>query len=508
MGPDSMEPDRYTIISADCHAGGNHAPVPRVPRPSRGATSSTPGGAGTRTRSATSRTTAAPATGTTSVASASSTPTASSPRSCSRTRCPPFFPTGSVDRPGAVADEDFAEAPRRAPRPQPLAGRLRRRATRAPAPASAQIFLNDVDEARQGRALGQGARPRRRAAARRLARHAVDRPAVLAELRPDLGGVPGARACRSPTTPAAAASPTTGATRSPTPCSCWRPGFFANRALWHLMHVRRLRAVPGPQVRDDRAGLGVGAAARSSAWTTSTSRMCGGRIGELGVPEPAPCPTKPQRVLPHATAASAPASRPRRRRARSTRSASTGSCGAATTPTTRRTSRSPGSRCAAAFAGWSEADLRDDPRRERGRACTASTSEPWVRLPQRWAHRWPSWRFRSMSCRRRPRARRSLAASRGVTDDGSRHRVDRAGDQPPAAAARQPARVLGLAAAASIELTQQATQVLLALDREGCSVAEIATAAHMDVGAVSRSCACSRTLGSRSGGRAPCTVAS
>ena len=43
-----------------------------------------------------------------------------------------------------------------------------------------------------------------------------------------------------------------------------------------------------------------------------------------------------------------------------------------------------------------------------------------------------------------------------------------------------------LAAAASIELTQQATQVLLALDREGCSVAKLATAAHMDVGAVSR----------------------
>ena len=134
-------------------------------------------------------------------------------------------------------------------------------ARRLPPGASglAQILLNDRRRRTRRRAVGQGSRPRRRAAARRLARHAVDRAAVLAALRPALGSCARSSSCRSPTTRAAAGIPNFGA-----PSGVDSGVRAGDRLLRQSRAVapddgRCLRAVPGPGAGDDRAGLRLGA---------------------------------------------------------------------------------------------------------------------------------------------------------------------------------------------------------------------------------------------------------
>ena len=124
---------------------------------------------------------------------------------------------------------------------------------------------------------------------------------------------------------------------------------------------RRVRALPEPQVRDDRAGLRVAArrCSRSStailktSATTAPSGSCASsrehvlpRVGHRVLPAELLGRREPSRA--------APTSRPRV----GTCSASTGSCGAATTPTTRAPTRSRASTCARSFHDWSEPDLQ------------------------------------------------------------------------------------------------------------------------------------------------------
>ena len=226
--------ERYTVISADCHAGGKPRAVPRVPRTSSTSTSfdewrgrySNPfrdlQGDG-RTRNWDDERRIARARGR---------------RHRRRGRLPEHDPAVLPDGPARRArrrrTEDFELR---------LAGlRAHNRwladfcaAQPGRRAGMAQIFLNDVDEAVDDIRVGEGERPaRRHPAARRLAGHALDRAAVLAATTTRCGPRARSSSCRSRTTPGAAASPTTAHTRPPVLMFVMETGFFANRALWHL----------------------------------------------------------------------------------------------------------------------------------------------------------------------------------------------------------------------------------------------------------------------------------
>ena len=276
--------DRYTIISADCHAGGNHAQYREYLDADVPATSSTPGAASTRTRSATSRTTAAPATGTTSAASATSHADGTSPRSCSRTRCRRSSRPASSSRRRPTRRGLRAPA-RRPPRPQPLARRLR--AARAPASAPASSRSSSTTSTTRSRTC---AGPRSTAcaghpAARRLARHSVDRAAVLADeydplwarVRGDLG---------MPVTHHSGGSgiPNYGSTRSPPCMFVLETASSPTASLWHLIDVAACSsASPNLKLVLTEQGCAWVPDAPAPASTACTSRWSDGRIGELGL---------------------------------------------------------------------------------------------------------------------------------------------------------------------------------------------------------------------------------
>ena len=111
------------------------------------ATTSTRGARSTRTRGRTCATpTCASATGTTSGATPTSTPTASSARSIFPNTVPPFYPGLRAVR-GAAEARGLRAPPRRHPGPQPLDGRLLRAASPSARAGIGQIFLNDIDDA-------------------------------------------------------------------------------------------------------------------------------------------------------------------------------------------------------------------------------------------------------------------------------------------------------------------------------------------------------------------------
>ena len=247
--------DRYTIISADCHAGGQPRARTASTSTRRGATSSTRGGASTRTPSATCRTTAAPATGTTSAASATSTPTARWPRSCSRTRCRRSSrPVRSWRRrraPRTSSDASPGSAPTTAGSPTSA------RSTRRSAPASLRSSSTTSTRRSKDVIWAKEHGLRGRPPAGRLARHPVDPTAVLQRVRPAVGRVPGARHARHP--------PLRWQRHPELPAHAdhHRDLHHGDRVLRQprpVAHhdVRRLRALPRPAADPDRTGFGVG----------------------------------------------------------------------------------------------------------------------------------------------------------------------------------------------------------------------------------------------------------
>ncbi len=231
-----------------------------------------------------------------------------------------------------------------------------------------QIFLNDVDEAIARRALDQGERAARRhpdlggpARLRRTSSRSTTRSTTRC------GRCARSSRCRSTPT-AAPACPTTAATpprrccsstRSPSTrsvrsCSCWSPGVFERfprlkfvmtemGCAWLPADARAPR--PDPRA-DPRHRPGGRAALRARARAAAAARPS----------------------TSGATAGSAPASPARTTPRRATRSASTGSCGAATTPTTRAPGPTPVRRSASASPTRRADEMRRILAGQRGRA--------------------------------------------------------------------------------------------------------------------------------------------
>ncbi len=169
---------------------------------------------------------------------------------------PPFFPTGVVIAPAPTAEEF----------PKRLAGlRAHNRwlvdfVAESPERRAglAQIALNDVDEAVSRRLWAKEQGLARHPPARRLARHPVDRPALLAVYDPFWA------ACQetglSITHHAGGSGiPNYGTAPVVDHDVRARVGLLRQPGPVAPHHVRRLRALPGPPVRDDRAGLVVAA---------------------------------------------------------------------------------------------------------------------------------------------------------------------------------------------------------------------------------------------------------
>ena len=350
--------ERYTIISADSHAGGTHAAVPRVPRPevprrlrrvARQVQEPVQGPA---------RQPPASATGTTRCASAAAEPTASSPRSCSPTPCrrssrasccSPARPSPrstSIGSPGIRAHNrwlvDFC-----ADFPERRAG-------------IGQIFVNDVDDAIDDAAAGS--RSTACAAASLMPEHPARRARGSSPLYDPVYD-PLWASCEELDIPVNAHGGTGSPNYGKVPAA---PAALHHRGrLLLAAPVRapaalgRVRAVPEAQVRDDRDGCGVAAAAccadldrrspgsarpaRPASCATATSTSCrsrrpstSSRTAGSGVSQPGPDDAAASHEC----------------------SASTGSCGAATTRTTRAPTRSPASTCASCSHDTPEDELQ------------------------------------------------------------------------------------------------------------------------------------------------------
>ena len=229
--------------------------VRRVSRARRTATSSRRGAAPTPTRSAICRATAAPATGTATAGSPTSKPTATSPRSSSRTRCrrssPPACsspvrrpapPTSIAAGPGCAPTTDGW--PTGAPNIRP-SGRCRPGVPQRRRPGGRRGPLGS--RRRTPRRHPHPGRPRRH-------RH---RAALLADLRPVVADVRGARAGRQPSLgqrPSRLRRPLGLAVHVGDRDRVVRPPSVLATA-----HERRVRPVPDAAFRAHRAGLRVAA---------------------------------------------------------------------------------------------------------------------------------------------------------------------------------------------------------------------------------------------------------
>ena len=251
--------ERYTIISADCHAGGSHAAYREYLDPAfledfdawRGKYKNPYKDLGDnrRLRNWDNEMRNSPAGGR---------------RRRRRGRVPEHgaavLPELRAVRPAAEAPTSTSTAGRR-PRPQPLARRLVRRVPRAP-----RRRRPDLPQRRRRRHRGRAAGSRSTAcgAAILLPNIAPDvqvgEAALRPGLRPAVGGA--ARTSRSPSTcTAAPATPTTARTRRRCCSTSTRSSSTRSGPFVQLRAVGRVRALPAPQVRDDRGRLRVGAAA-------------------------------------------------------------------------------------------------------------------------------------------------------------------------------------------------------------------------------------------------------
>ena len=208
-----------------------------------------------------------------------------------------------------------------------------------------QIFLNDVDDAIEGRPVDQGARPARRRAhlvdpARRRLREAAVRPGV----RPAVGAVRGPR--RPGEQPRRhRAARTTASTRPRALLFITEVQFYSQRPFVQLLFSGVFERFPKLKFVMTEMGC---------AWMPpmlkQLRRACSSRSARpvaparCATPRSTSCRSRPPstsaRTAGWASASPVAATPPR-----STRSASTGSCGGATTRTTRARARSRASTC-------------------------------------------------------------------------------------------------------------------------------------------------------------------
>ena len=328
--------DRYTLISADCHAGGNHGDVPRVPRAAYHDEFDALAGRVHATRSATCTGDGAHP----QLGRRAPHRRAGGRRRRGRGRVPEHgpavLPDGRGDRPPADARRSYElrlagiRAHNRwladwcADHPERRAG-------------IGQIFLNDVDEAVADVRWSPRARPARRdPAAGGARRHDAHRAALRAR-------------------------PTTRCGR------CARSSASSSTHHSGGAGIARLRAVPRRRRAvdrgDQRSSPGARSRTCSSAACSSASPACAscspsrarrgsrrcspsstaatrqmkhtGRIGELKYDARRGAAAEAERVLRPQLLGGRQLPEPGRGRGRATPSASTGTCGAATTPTTR-----------------------------------------------------------------------------------------------------------------------------------------------------------------------------
>ena len=333
--------DRYIVISSDCHAGGNHAQYREYLDPAY-VDGSTPGGAGTRTRSATSRTTAAPATGTTTAASRRP----GRRRRRGRGRVPEHGAARSSppawSSPRRPTPEELRAAPGRHPGPQPVAGRLLRRRTPPVGPAWARS-CSTTSTTRS--TTSAGSRP----TASPACCCPASRPTPASSRCTHPCTTRCGRCARSSDLPVThhgggSGMPDFGAYPSSTTMYMMEAGFFANRALWHLIMSGVFERFPELVfvMTEQGAGWIPGVLEQMDdmndrPWPPTSSASRG---------RPPSCCPGPRASTSRRTAGSAPASRPRARPRCSATSASRSSCGAATTRTARAPTATPGSRCA------------------------------------------------------------------------------------------------------------------------------------------------------------------
>ena len=276
--------DRYTIISADCHAGGTHQQYREFLRPSgsdefdawRGEYSNPfrdlQDDGRARNWDDERRIADLEADGQVAEVIFPNT-------------VPPFFPTGAVDRPGARRRRGLPAAVGRAAGPQPLARRLV-----LPVPRAARRYRPDL--------------PRRRRHRDRRGR--VDGKTTGCAAVCSFPASPTTRTCR-PTT----RTTTTGCGRCarsaarvghtpPAPASRLRQvpelhdpvddrdGLVRAPAPVAAAHERGVRALPGPQARAHRAGLRLDPAAAMQL-DAFHMQMQSGRIGEMNLKNDQPC---------------------------------------------------------------------------------------------------------------------------------------------------------------------------------------------------------------------------
>ena len=363
--------DRYTIISADCHAGGSHAAYREYLDPSTSRTS-TPGAASTRTRTRTSATTAALRNWDNEMRNAQQEADGVVGEVVFPNTVPPFFPSFVLFA-GPPTDERVRAPPRRHPGPQPLARRLVRRVPRAPGRHRPDLPQRRRRRHRR-RHVDQGARPARR---HPPAEHRARREVGEAALRPGATTRCGrcARTSRSRSTcTAAPARPTTGAYPVSMLLYITEVRFYSQRPFVHMLLSGVFERFPRLKFVMTEAGLRLGAAAA--------------RAARRHDPRASATPARPARsATARTTCCRATATEyfhqncwmgvsqpgPRRRRGPPRARRSTGSCGAATTRTTRAPTRTPASTCAHGSTTCPRPSCADCSPATR-RSSTASTS--------------------------------------------------------------------------------------------------------------------------------------
>ena len=338
----SAPTDHYTIISADCHAGGSHAMYREYLDPAYLEDFDAWRGKYKNPYRDLRDTTSASATGTTSGAQSDQEADGVVGEVVFPNTVPPFFPSFVLFARPPMPDEyehrlagirahnrwlvDFC-----ADYPDRRAG-------------IGQIFLNDVDDAIDDVALDQGARAaRRHPAAQHPARREVGDAALRPRLRPPLGAVrgardPGQRPRRHRLARLRHATPTAALLQIS------EVGLLLAATVRAVHPLGRLRALPAAQVRHDRDGLRLDPAAARAARRHDREHPRHRSIGELRTRRSTSCTRSATEYFHQNCWVGVSQPGPADAAVRKPW-APTGSCGAATTRTTRGRGRSRVSTC-------------------------------------------------------------------------------------------------------------------------------------------------------------------